>query len=73
MERYMVAAEFFGWDEGIEFFHWEVDEPTFGEAREQIQRIIDYVNKKARYHKTCFHVYELGNEVTDKFLNNKDK
>lgn len=81
MKRYIVTADYYDWDGMIvDHFYGIVDETkpfykakdTDGKVRELIRQIKQDADANAGITEVCIHVYELGNEVTDKFLNNKD-
>lgn len=80
MKRYIVTADYYDWDGITGRPYCVVDEAkpfyeakdTVGKIHELVQQIIQDADADADITEVCIHVYELGKEVTDKFLNNKD-
>lgn len=75
MERYTVIANYYDCYGLKDHSYWVVDETTpFYEAKDTVGKVhilvplIKQDAADAGITEVCIHVYELGKEVTDKFL-----
>lgn len=68
MKRYIVTADYYNWVGGItDRYYWVITEES--KIHRFIQRIKQEADADAEIAEVCTHVYELDNEVTDKFIN----
>lgn len=76
---YIVTADYYDWDGIKDRYYWFIAETTpfytikdiESKVRGFVQRIIQESDADVDITEVDIHIYELGNEVTDKFLNDK--